>query len=266
MGLTIHWKLGFKGTWKQAKEKLLKIKSIVSRLPIEKVSNIIEIKKEEMKKAKKIAQQQFEKHIVRDLSIIDFSTNKDIIFGNSMLEKPPYSFESYYPERAIGFTVIVMYGCEYVTISLGDHKVYWTEYPFKNFISIGGCKTQYARDPQFPRFPADAVKAHIIVISILEILKKEHILLYVHDEGRYWETRNIEHLEGQFVEIMPSPVLEKWGIIKPTKKELEIRKLQQQWMASLTEEERKKELSKFLKQYKEKIEKKKKEYKEFFGD
>jgi len=47
------------------------------------------------------------------------------------------------------------------------------------------CKTQYAK--QF-------VKCHLLVIQLLDMLKKEGFEVDVYDEGEYWQTRDLKVL------------------------------------------------------------------------
>ena len=72
-------------------------------------------------------------------------------------------------------------GCESLNIGLfrheGNARDLWEGNAFT--------KTQYAED---------FVKAHLLVITILDYCKEVDILREVHDEGHYWETRDLKVL------------------------------------------------------------------------
>ena len=78
----------------------------------------------------------------------------------------------------------------------GKRKRIWTGSSF--------CKTQYAKE---------FLKAHLLVISILDECKRIGILDEVHDEGDYWTTRNLNGLANR-VNGMTEAMQQLYNLIK----------------------------------------------------
>ena len=76
-------------------------------------------------------------------------------------------------------------GCEEMNIGLAKY-LYSKSWTWRSF-----CKTQYADE---------FVKCHLSVITILDFCKHLGIVKEVHDEGDYWETRDIKVLAGNINE------------------------------------------------------------------
>ena len=164
MGLTVHWKLDFKGSEDEAKKKLETIKDICEDLPVEEVNGIWEL--------------DYSKCFNDDKENIRCAGKYSECYRWAKIQ---YEAREIKDERLFkGFVVniIIGEGCEPMNIGLiSEDGLNWRGGAFT--------KTQYA---------VSFVKCHLLVISILDICKKIGILKSVSDEGDYWETRNLDCL------------------------------------------------------------------------
>lgn len=159
MGLTIHWDLEFKGTDQEAFGKLQELRTLAEKLPLAKIEGPAELDYASFQKAYK-AGKGYEGW-KRWASIQGgFCDGKRI-------------------EKAFCLHIWPGEGSEPMNIGLRrlDNSENWNWHSF--------CKTQYAEE---------FVKCHLLVIRILDECKRLGILKEVHDEGHYWETRDLSKL------------------------------------------------------------------------
>ena len=170
MGLTIHYGLRFKGSAKEAKAQIKKVK----------------ILGDAFKKNRMLAE-------VGDVWEMDFSKGfndkeENALKGGDEAEGYRWAKIQYMPRevsqanmaKCQGFVVMLWAGagCEPTNIGLASEDgVNWSGHAFT--------KTQYAEH---------FVKAHLTVVAILDLCKQTGILEEVSDEGEYWESRNLEVL------------------------------------------------------------------------
>ncbi|MBA7601152.1 hypothetical protein ES703_08219 [subsurface metagenome] len=159
MGLTIHWDLELKGTDGDAFGKLQELKTLAERLPLGKIEGPAELDFTAFQKAYKAGKRYGGwKHWASIQG--GFADGKRIV-------------------KAFCLHLWPGEGCEAMNIGLRrvDNSENWDWASF--------CKTQYAEE---------FVKCHLLVIRILDECKRLGILKEVHDEGHYWETRDLSKL------------------------------------------------------------------------
>lgn len=158
MGLTIHWDLEFKGTDQESFAKLQALRTLAEKLLLAKIEGPAELDYANFHKAYKTGK-RYEgwKHWAS-------------IQGGFCDERV---------EKAFCLFMWPGEGCEPMNIGLRrlDNSQNWDWASF--------CKTQYAEE---------FVKAHLLVIRILDECKRLGILKEVLDEGDYWETRDLSKL------------------------------------------------------------------------
>ena len=161
MGLTVGFEFEFRGSEKDAREKLFYIRDKVKKLPVEDVGLLVTLDW---------------KHGTKDV-------NEQIgwmkIQYTRSVRKSDGCWMSTRPEVGYGFVINVGAGCEPMNIALTRLK---RESIFKG---KAFCKDQYAKD---------FIKCHLLIISILDICKDEGILKSVEDEGGYWDSRDLSVL------------------------------------------------------------------------
>ena len=159
MGLTIHWDLEFRGTDQEVFEKLQELRTLAEKLPLAKIEGPAGLDYASFQKAYK-ARKRYGgwKHWASIQG--GFADGKRV-------------------EKAFCLFMWPGEGCEPMNIGLRrlDNSGNWDWASF--------CKTQYAEE---------FVKAHLLVIRILDECKRLGILKEVHDEGHYWETRDLGKL------------------------------------------------------------------------
>lgn len=159
MGLTVHWDLEFKGTDQEVFAKLQALRTLAEKLPLEEIEGPAELDYDNFTKAYR-TRNTYEgwKHWASIQG--GFCDGKRI-------------------EKAFCLFMWPGVGCEPMNIGLRrfDDSGNWDWHSF--------CKTQYAEE---------FVKSHLLVIRILDECKRLGILKEVHDEGDYWETRDLNKL------------------------------------------------------------------------
>ena len=92
------------------------------------------------------------------------------------------------PTCILGFDAIVGKGCESLDLAFSKE-------PGKGWVASGFCKTQYASNPDCDGV-ANFLKCHMLVIKVMDIAKELGFKVEVHDEGNYWENRDVKKLAG----------------------------------------------------------------------
>lgn len=180
MGLTINYKIAFKGTAEELYDKLKIVRQKCRDLPFETVSDIEHIRysKEDIAFFNSLQDWCFypnnteENLAKRDRMLkdkgLDINTMINLVVGHG--------------GRASSYHMINLWvhpgeGCESMDLNFVKKRVYWR---------CGGfCKTQYA---------THFVRCHLLVIKVLDLLKQEGFIVEVRDGGDYWGTRDLEAL------------------------------------------------------------------------
>lgn len=171
MGLKIGYHFEFRGTKRQLLQNMKKLQERFRDMPVERVREIHEIKKVSFEQGS-----DFWEYMLGFSMLLNHYKGRhpgDDALWDKRQERISRS------GNGLCFIVDVGPGCESLTVlfgRLGKGKV-WR--------GMGCTKTQYAEH---------FVKAHTLVIKLLDICREEGILEQVNDEGDYWETRDLEVL------------------------------------------------------------------------
>jgi len=178
MGLTIHWKFRFEGNKEEAKSILLSIREKLADWPLAELSPLWELDY-----SKDFNDDEENKSKAGD-GLNDYRWAKIQYQPPDICRKGKdgmrtWSRSNIYPKyKGWVFMAWAGEGCEPTNIGLISHSgKLWRGHAFT--------KTQYAED---------FVKCHLLVIKILDLCKIAGIVKSVHDEGDYWETRDLTKL------------------------------------------------------------------------
>lgn len=200
MGLTIHYKLRSRvTTLKGAREKMSAFREAIAGLGFEQLSDIFHMEG---------AAADFEKRgrhvsaLTDQVDKIEDETKRWFLIQSSTQVKDPSDRSRSYiqpPYEVVGFSTWPGDGCEAANFGLSRYpetiKVNGREIltGLKGWSWRSFCKTQYASDPECGGV-ANFVKCHLQVVAALDIAKKLNLLGHVHDEGGYWEKRDVQAL------------------------------------------------------------------------
>lgn len=180
MGLTIHYKIRFKGTAPELKERLESIRQKCMDLPFAEVSNV------EQKEVTTKAIDTWNFHQCnpnsnrekRDAAIAEFGLDAwDVI--NAM----DYDAKDKIPLKPCSMVALYLWpgeGCESSDLHFTKRprQRYWTAKEF--------CKTQYA---------TEFVRCHLLVVKLIDMCKDAGFeIVSICDEGEYYETRDMSKL------------------------------------------------------------------------
>lgn len=193
MGLTIHYKLKFKGSEAEAFSKLREARSAAIKLGFPEISEIwpLNFSKDYNNRAENEKVSGKEHSGSYRWAKIQYAP-KNIQEGNTY--RPPKDYTTFK-----GFVFIAWAGieCEPTNIGLISNDG-------ENWAGEAFTKTQYAED---------FVKCHLLVITMLDALNLISILEEVNDEGEYWETRDISKL-GENINASTKMISEFAGKLK----------------------------------------------------
>ncbi len=185
MGITIHFKLRFKGSEEEAKGTLEKLRVEAKALPFADVSDIHPLWPDfdncpERDRWASIQYQTYKETPMTLEEAVGFGWSQD-----RWEKEKPVSSIGISPSKGWYFEADPGEGSEPVNVGLAI-------YP-RSRIWKGGafCKTQYAED---------FFAAHALVVALLDLCQLHGILASVHDEGGYWRSRNLGQLAAAFGE------------------------------------------------------------------
>jgi len=187
MGLTINWNIEFNGTAKQLHAKLEKIRQKCMDLPFEDVDEVETITitqkmidtYDNLQKKYTYPNNTDENLAKRDkeLEKLGISTWRMIEAGEVMHEEGGIRRETK-PTTMVSLYLWPGKGCESSELNFCKRG--------EKFVCKSFCKTQYAEH---------FVQCHLLVIQLLDLLKAEDFIMEnVHDEGGFWETKDISVL------------------------------------------------------------------------
>jgi len=182
MGLTINYTIEFSGTARQLEAKLQNIRNKCMDLPFanvgDKVDNV-KITKNHIKVYNWLQSQtrcpnnSNDNLAMRDLIMKMFGLDTwTLIFAQ--LSAPNRTLR---PTQCISLALWPGDGCESCDLGFFKHHNVWRSRAF--------CKTQYA---------THFVQCHLLVIKMLDLLKESGFTVEVHDDGHFWETRDLKTL------------------------------------------------------------------------
>ena len=207
MGLTVNYRFEFRGSRAALVRKLAGLKARFAELPVTSVGDVVEIERASLEEGYgRYTDERFDQNALGFMMAFSFfepsaaERAMDAVVerngGVSRLREMPASERRRYAQlrrRALesqrrrqeriarsgnGFSlrVDVGEGCEHFTVTLGrlGNGRLWRGARFT--------KTQYAEH---------FVDAHLAVVRMLDLCKEAGILKSVHDEGEFWETRDL---------------------------------------------------------------------------
>jgi len=210
MGLTLHYFLEFRGTRTELLKKLEGLRRKFMDLPVQRVGEIVEVKRTSLEFGYgKYSGERYESNALGFMMAWSHfeESNAEKEFGETVLriggtmnqyklspaEKRRYSRVRDEANRicarrrdritksgnGLVLHVDVGEGCEGFSVMFGrlGHGKLWR--------GRGFTKTQYA---------LHFVDAHLAVVKMLDLCKEAGILKSAHDEGEFWETRDLEVL------------------------------------------------------------------------
>jgi len=180
MGLTINWEVEFNGTIKQLQEKLEKIRQKCMDLPFKVVGKEVQI----VKITQKVIDTWNE---LQKKYFYPNNTDENLAKRDKEMEKLGVTtWQMVEAQNRKGLKPIVMVslsllpgdGCESANLNFLKEG--------RKFVCYSGCKTQYAEY---------FMQCHLLIIRLLDMLKEEGFtIVFVNDDGDYWETRDVEIL------------------------------------------------------------------------
>ena len=170
MGLTLHYELKFQGTAEEARAKLQEVSRMARALPFKNVGEIWELDySKDFNNDDENKRQAGEDEDGYRWAKIQLQPRGEWIGRTQYPNKDGSKYKGYVVELWAGK------GCEPTNLGLISKDG-------RNWMGHAFTKTQYAEH---------FVKAHLLVITILDVCKKLGILENVSDEGHYWETRDL---------------------------------------------------------------------------
>lgn len=207
MGLTIHYHLSLPGSTSlpDVRQKIGALRQACLDLPFKEVGEMIEFKGEECNF------QQLDRGHPHRWFLIQSDTYVNYKYGHSgkpvrveRCENGTYSHDVL-PQQIVGFSTWPGEGCEQANVGLcrfpksvlipnkwknkqhrlpvGDGKWTWGSF----------CKTQYANSPDCGGIE-NFLRCHLSVVAMLDAAKKLGFAVECHDEGGYWENRDLNAL------------------------------------------------------------------------
>ena len=216
MGLTIHYDLSAKT--RSAAKALKLIQALRQRcldLPFKTVGDIVDLSGDKADFNKRDDKDPLRWFLIQSDTSVDYVWKRRYDKrGNPTMRavKPDEHDRSRYsmgvlPLHVIGFTAWPGEGCEEsnVGLCLYPSTVEVEQYGYKDTVRVGCkgwswhsfCKTQYANDPAAGGL-ANFLRCHLTVCAMLEAAKAIGLTVEVHDEGNYWQKRDMKAL-GQEV-------------------------------------------------------------------
>lgn len=197
MGLTIHYQYRFNGSRDELRERLETIKNAIEDLPEDvEIPGLFHYNPGELKSGRGIGlgPDSNDREAVREYYCGSVTTSLSAVHGFDETDNPDGS-TSMRPKpgkdavvdnwEAFVIPVGIMPGCEPFQIVLGRPA------EGDEWVGRGFTKTQYAED---------FFKAHLTVVTILDMVNAAGMLEDVSDEGGYWKDRDLSVLTDSIQE------------------------------------------------------------------
>ena len=183
MGLTIHYRLKYTGP-ENARKLVEQLHQAAQDLPFKEVQNIVDLQGEAC---------ELEKLDTED------PLRWLIIQAQASLKLAEHTYLDVRPNRIIAFETWPGEGCETANFGLCQYPA-TIEYQGKPLrTNLSGwrwgsfCKTQYASDPECGGVE-NFIRCHLLVVAMLDKAKALGCLDEVHDEGKFWDNRDVKAL------------------------------------------------------------------------
>jgi hypothetical protein len=180
MGLTIGYKISFKGTAEELHKKLMVIRSKCLDKPFEEVDEIEHTvySKEDMEFYRQEQDKTwFPNNTPENIAARNKALKDRGLDINTMIAIDVYHGGCGKKHEFMKWGLWAGEGCESTDIEFFKKRTYWR--------CQGFTKTQYA---------TSIIRCHLLVIDVLDLFKQEGFIVKVNDDGEYWKTRDLEVL------------------------------------------------------------------------
>ena len=187
MGLTVHYTIKFDGTQKELVRKLNSIRSKCLDLPFQEVGEVKAVKITQniinefnsWQRNTNYPNNSEENLKQRDMALEKLGVSTWIMVEAGIFRQDENScWRELKPTSSVFLFIWPGKGSESCDLNFYKRG--------KKFVAKSFCKTQYALDFKH---------CHLLVIKLLDMLKNEEGFdVEVHDEGKYWETRDMKVL------------------------------------------------------------------------
>src|ERR1017187_6094371 len=181
MGLTIHYHLKHAGTDKTARSLIEQLHQAAQDLPFKELQAVVDLKGEACEFAKRECEDPL-------CWLLTQARGSLKIGEHTWLDVPP--------SRVIAFETCPGEGCEVANFGLCQYPATIESQGKSLPTNLSGwrwasyCKTQYASDPECGGIE-NFLRCHLLVVALLDKAKAMGFLDEVHDEGKFWETRDV---------------------------------------------------------------------------
>ena len=184
MGLTIHYQLKHAGSETSARRLIEQLHSAAQDLPFKEVQDIVDLKGDDCRFDKRDREDPLRWLLVQ---------------SGGALKLDEHTYLDIPPTRIIAFETWPGEGCESANFGLCQYpaaiehhgrriKTGLADWCWRSF-----CKTQYASDPQCGGIE-NFLRCHLMVVALLDQAKELGCLEEVHDEGKFWDNRDVKAL------------------------------------------------------------------------
>ena len=204
MGLTVHYKLAFDGSFEMAKTLLEQLRQRALDLPFQEVSELSVREGDECDFQKLDKDDPARWAMIQAQEYVDYT--RKVTADDARQWPYPHIGDTQNcsigvtPEKVIYFSTWPGYGSEEANfgLSLLPSRIEYRPGKFKRVSKRGFkwnsfCKTQYASNPEVGGVQ-NFLRCHISLIRLLDEGAKLGIVTSVHDEGDYYENRDPQKL------------------------------------------------------------------------
>jgi len=198
MGLTLHYKFKAKGSRFKTAKLVHALYQKAQDLPFKELGKVVELTGPECEMDRYEQDDPLRWLVIQSMASVEIKDTH--ASSNNGLGSTWISFPA---QRIIAFTAWPGQGCEESNFGL-------CQYPATIFSPSHGqlrtkirgwrwssfCKTQYASDPDCGGLQ-NFLSCHLTLIAMLDHAQYLGLLDQVHDEGKFWEGRNVEDLAGR---------------------------------------------------------------------
>ena len=194
MGLTIHYSLNARCSDARARELVRALHQHAQDLPFQELGPVVEMSGKECD-----YNTPRRKGDPLTWLLIQARETVEIRTKGSTPKSSYITYRDVHPSRVIAFTAWPGEGCEESNFGLCEYpaEVKTGEGMWRTGIAGWGwgsfCKTAYSANSNYGGVP-HFLRCHLTVIALLDKAKELHCLGKVHDEGGFWEKRDMQAL------------------------------------------------------------------------
>jgi len=194
MGLTIHYSLKARGREDDARKLMHALHQTAQDLPFQELGELLELSGDQCDPTKRGRDDPLRWLLIQAQESVEIVSRRRARGGASY-----QAWQDIQPMRLMVFTAWPGEGCEASNFGLSQYPavVESAEGPLQTNLSgwhwSSFCKTQYASNPACGGVP-HFLQCHLTVIALLDRARELGCLERVHDEGGFWEKRDLPAL------------------------------------------------------------------------